>query len=109
MEVASLVRHSFPKHLGGCDYHYEWEGERHLSVRIFADQVREIAPWFKGEGWPEQIEVDGVPLRYLPGSEWYDSNFILDAAFYKRVDGLHWFSFIYWRVRRELRRFTKTR
>lgn len=104
MKFATLVPRLYEKPFGGQCVHYEWEGLRNLPLRISRNDLREIVPSFSGGGWPTKIKLDGIPLQYLPGSENYSETFIWDAALYKRVDGLNWLGFTYWRVRRNLRR-----
>lgn len=103
MEVAYLNRCLYDKPLGRLGVRYDWVGDHDLPLRVTSGEIREIVPSFDGNGWPQKIEIDGIPLQYLPGSEKYETTFLWDAALYKRIDGINWFGFIYWILRRRLR------
>jgi hypothetical protein len=106
METATITCHYHPRPLGGHDVRCEWEGSRFAPVMVSREIIDKMnldpnsddpLSWRE---WPKHIEIDGIPLRYLPKSENYENAFIYNTAFYLRVDGLNRLTWAYYVVRR---------
>lgn len=106
METATIICHYYPKPFGLLGVRCEWQGPRHAPVMVSRQCINELKldpnpddplAW---RNWPKRIEIDGIPLRYLPDSENYENTFIHNAALYVRVDGLAWLMWVGWVMRR---------
>jgi hypothetical protein len=106
MTTAEIVCHYQPKPLGGVGYRCKWQGPHSAPVMVSRQIIDELKldpnaddplAW---RSWPKRIEIDGIPLRYLLGSENYENMFIRDCALYVRVDGLNWLTLAAWTIRR---------
>lgn len=102
METQQVLVHSYEKPLGGWGRKYEPQGPAHLPIMISHCALRDLG--YDDHEWPTRIELDGLPLRYLPGSENEGDCFVYDAALYVRIDGRNWLAWVYYRVRRPLLR-----
>lgn len=74
--------------LGGTEFDFTWVGPEHASVLIDRLTIARI----KGGGplreeFPTTLDLRGIPLRLIPGSEQEIVAFVRDAALYVRADG----------------------
>lgn len=106
MTTAEIICHYQPKPLGGLTVRCEWQGPSSAPVMVSRQIIDELKldpnaddplSWRE---WPKRIEIDGIPLRYLPGSENYENTFVRNCALYVRVDGLNWLTLLLWIIRR---------
>lgn len=98
METQHVLVHSYEKPLGGWGRRYEPQGPAHLPIIVDRNFLRDVG--HSVDVWPVQIDLDGLPLRYLPGSENHPECFLRNAALYVRTDGRNWFVWAYYRIRR---------
>lgn len=98
---ANLIVHSTPLAFGGRTSTFQWSGPANAPVLVKGDYLRDLD--VDSSHWPDRLEIDGYPLKLIPGSQYDSDCFIYNGALYARVDGLNWFSWFRWALYRQVR------
>lgn len=98
-----------PLPFGGTEFEFSWVGPERGTVlidRLTIARINEEGGPLR-ESFPATLDLRGIPLRLIPGSEKEIDAFVRDAALYVRTDGVNALSW-FWhcasvRARRPLR------